>query len=234
MNLNLREPLIKIYKSSYKLKDIEPLPTEEYYVFSRSKIPFRVFILNGDNLELLMKMEGYESFFERQTYFYISPITYEESLLGFIIRIPETDNKLNRYRIFYFTENPLLFGLGNFTSYKNNQPIIFTEGCKDAIAIQLVYKYTLAFNSSGINSNYFRMFTQITKNMVFAFDKDKAGKDSAKRYRILCEKFGIKCSFIFPKTYKDFGEELFKNKEEIFNILYKDKINLLTGVTQNG
>lgn len=120
-------------------------------------------------------------------------------------------------------ENPLynksatLFGLDKARpEIRDKDEVIFVEGNLDVLfAHDLGYKTTVATCGTSLTDAHLRLIKRITKNIIFAFDSDVAGKKATLRGVDMCLKEGLEPWIISLEDGKDIAEMAVKNPETV-------------------
>ncbi|NQY44042.1 MAG: DNA primase, partial [Legionellales bacterium] len=139
----------------------------------------------------------------------IFPIrNYRGQLVGFGGRtLQNTENAkyLNSSESSIFQKSKLLYGLYEaLQSNKNLEQLIIVEGYLDVIALhQNGLKNTIAILGTAIKKEHINLITRYTKNFIFCFDGDLAGKKAAEKAMSTClplleDEMEIKFVFLPP------------------------------------
>lgn len=149
----------------------------------------------------------------------------EEQLLGFIVRAVLDENdpdykrvygKSDKYLVDNFQRSLTLFPINMFP--KGNDTVVLVEGSLDAMrGHQYGFNNVLAVLTSKLSKEQVRLLHRLrVKNIVLAFDDDKAGQEGCKKaYEMLKNDF-IVYKVKYPEGKKDIGE---MTKQEIQDML---------------
>ena len=141
-------------------------------------------------LDYIPEREGLYDFWKANKYFWIIPMEIEPNqVYGFTVRGYEKE-----YNVFRLTSNmPVLFGLYDFTDFKfGSDPIILTEGIKDALVLKTIYPYTIALNTSGLTVNSLNFLKVLTNRFILVYDNDKAGQEATERDKEALREIGLR------------------------------------------
>lgn len=226
------QEFIDLYKKSFPIEKLKNKETDEYKLFSlKQGRPVRV-VSTKAHLDYLPLVEGYFSFFREHKAFYIVPCeTIEGRIYGFVLRGVQSKG----YRIVIEDCLPqLTFGWETFKDFKKGDPIVVTEGAKDALYVKRFYPFTLTTLTSTVSKEIQILLSCLTNKLIVAFDNDylkekNSGQNSSKRLRrSLCD-LGVSSLNLVPvEGFKDFGEYI-KNPDmdNVFNSYLKNSINQL-------
>lgn len=165
-----------------KCKDVSKLKfnNEEKEIFSLKHTGASIrFGSSKKLLDYIPEREGLYDFWTNNPYFWIIPMEIKPNrVYGFTLR---GYNK--SYNVFRLTSDlPVLFGLYDFNNFNlGKDPIILTEGIKDALVLKTIYPYTIALNTAGLTINCIRLIKSFTNRFILIYDNDKAGIEAIKR-----------------------------------------------------
>jgi hypothetical protein len=184
----------------------EELLNSSYYKALKNKSINKVKFFNVEtDFEKLKDIKDDKLFYYlllSQLVFFIPVDFFSGEIIGFILR---SVNNKNFYTV-NFKGTSLVYGLNDFKDFKFNEPVILCEGVKDAQAIKLVYKYTLAYLRGVPVESLLKYVNNITNKILIISDNDKTGK--ILKYKL--PGYSIEC----VKSGKDPGE-YFDGKESI-------------------
>lgn len=198
---------LNLYKQACSIKDLEPLEDLNYLLFlKKSGLDVKMVIVK-DHLELLHPIKNHYSFFQKHPYIWMIPVsTPNNKILGFIMR-GYADKE---YRIIFDHEGVSpMYGWEDFKNY-SDEPIVLTEGLKDAIWLKQYYPYVLSLNTSNITQSNLEILTKITNKMLLIYDNDDTGIPSIKKDIKMLEERNLNCDYILPDG-KDCAEYFEKN-----------------------
>ena len=200
---NLKQ-FIELYKQCKDVSKLTKVNNEEKRVFSLKKgLPIR-FGCSKKLLDYIPEREALYDFWKDNKYFWIIPLEIMSNrVYGFILRGYEKN-----YSVFRLTNNlPVLFGLYDFDNFdfSNPEPIILTEGVKDALVLKTIHPYTLSLNTAGLTINSIQLVSSLSNKFILVYDNDKPGKDASERDIKTLEELGCKVINIIP-SFKDAGK----------------------------
>lgn len=203
---------VNLYKQCKDVSSLKKINNEEKEVFSlKTKgAPIR-FGSTKRLLDYIPEREGLYDFWTDNDYFWIIPMeTKPGEVYGFTLRGYEKS-----YNVFRLTSNlPVLFGFYDFEDFQfNKDPILLTEGIKDALVLKTIYPYTIALNTAGLTINSLQFLKSLTNRFLLVYDNDKAGTDAIKRDKEAlrnegCRVIDIKLRLKDPGKYIKFPNEL--------------------------
>jgi len=174
---------IDLYKASYKVTSFKsPIDSEEYKAFVKHDgLP--VGLVYPNKHEHLYPLSlGYYDFYAKSPHFWIIPCEIPgKKIIGFILRsyydIPSEKGKPKKRYMFVRIKNtfPILFGWHRFSDFKCGDPILLTEGIKDAIFLGKYYKYTLSSLTNNVSDPCMNLLSKMTDKIVLAYDMDSDG-----------------------------------------------------------
>ena len=177
------------------------------------------YIPTGDD----SRIDALCGFINENPYFWIIPLTTSdpETHFGYVLK----SYNQKQYRNI-FAENHIcsFFGFHNFGDFEYNKPIVLCEGTKDQMVINKLYPYTLACLTCGLGSDDLKAITKLTKKVILAYDRDKAGVNATNRDKERLIKSGCRVVSAFYNA-KDPGE-LFNNPVGL-NILNQSLTSIL-------
>ncbi len=148
-----------------------------------------------------------------------------------------TAKYLNSPETIFFDKSDILYGC-NFAknSARKSDYFIVVEGQMDLIMSHKIgFKNTVATSGTSLTEKHLKHLAKFTKNLVFAFDSDKAGIEGAFRAMRISLKMGFDVKILdIPKPYdpadiilKDENEwvKIVKNSRNIIDF-FIEKINL--------
>lgn len=202
-NIYLKQ-FIELYKQCKIASNLTKVNNEEKRIFSIKKgLPIK-FGCTKKLLNYIPQKEGMYNFWKENKYFWIIPLEImPEKVYGFILRGYE-----KHYTVFRLTNSlPVLFGLYDFKDFEfgTSQPIILTEGVKDALVLKTIYPYTISLNTAGLTVNSIQVVSSLSNNFILIYDNDKPGKEASQRDIDLLTELGCKAINIIP-TFKDVGK----------------------------
>jgi hypothetical protein len=202
---------INLYNHIPKITDLDPIRSDEYVLFSLKNTGFPVGILDAKNTALFEYIPHFPSL---QSFLFSSPITWVIPLetafgdvFGFIYRSYDGKN----YRNYVKTDNIVTcYGWLEFNTFRQNYPIVLTEGIKDALVIKQIYPYTLSLLTAGMTSTMLKIIRTFTDKVILCYDSDKAGHGATTRDIKSLIDVGAKVKSV-KYLAKDPGD-LYKNK----------------------
>lgn len=203
--LNILKQFIELYKHCKDASKLTKVNNEEKRVFSLKNegLPIR-FGCSKKLLDYIPQREALYDFWRDNKYFWIIPLEIlPNKVYGYILRGYNKD-----YSVFRITNNlPVLFGLHSFTDFdfNNPQPIILTEGVKDALVLKTLYPYTISLNTAGLTINSIQVIASLSNKFILIYDNDKPGKEASERDTETLKDLGCKAISIIP-TFKDAGK----------------------------
>ena len=211
---------IELYKQCKDVSNLSKIDNEEKSIFKLKEQGLSIkFGCTKKLLDYIPEKEGLYSFWQENKYFWIIPLeTIYNKVYGFIIRGYDKN-----YNVFKLTNDlPVIFGLYDFSNFKfKEQPIMLTEGIKDALVLKTLYPYTLSLNTSGLTINSLQFVKSLTNKFILIYDNDKAGIEATKRDKDSLEEAGCKVITISP-IFKDVGKYIdHPNQLEILNLTIK-------------
>ena len=230
---------IEIYNRGLNVFEIDPMRDMNYrtYLLKKQGNPVKI-VQTTAILDLIVKLPEFaRKFFYRQQYFWLIPFEtidnqiYTFQLRGLTDRIVG-NKKLHDYWILPFKKDtPPIFGFYDFEDYQCDQPIILTEGTKDALALKTLYKYTVAMTTAGVSEVALSILGKFSSKFILAFDSDKAGLNAIQEDGLRLQKRGYRAIGIPPVGYsgvKDYGDCLLNNPT-LFSLL---KLRLQTTINE--
>lgn len=203
---------VNLYNQCKDVSELKKIQNEEKQVFSLKTrgAPIR-FGSTKRLLDYIPEREGLYDFWKDNDYFWIIPMEITpNNVYGFTIRGYEKE-----YNVFRLTSNlPVLFGFYDFEDFNfGRDPIILTEGIKDAIVLKSIYPYTLALNTAGLTINSTNFVKSLTNRFILVYDNDKAGMDATERDKealrnLGCRVIDVKLRLKDPGKYYKFPSEL--------------------------
>ncbi len=149
----------------------------------------------------------------------INPETKDDRGLGKYINSPQTE---------IYDKSRLLFGLDKAkTAVKEKDELILVEGQMDAItAFEAGFKNISAVSGTALTISQLNLIKRYTKNIVLAFDHDKAGANATDRgiSEALKQSFNIRIAIL--KNGKD-PDEIIKNNPADFSQMIKTAPNIM-------
>ena len=211
---------IELYKQCKDINKLSKIDNEEKSVFKlkTNGLPVR-FGCTKKLLDYIPEREGLYNFWQDNKYFWIIPLEISPNeVYGFMVRGYEKS-----YNVFRLTSDlPVIFGLYDFENFKfGDQPVILTEGVKDALVLKTIYPYSLSLNTSGLTVNSLQFVKGLTNNFILIYDNDNAGHEAIKRDKESLKELGCKVIDILP-IFKDVGKYIdHPNQLEILNLTIK-------------
>lgn len=212
-----------------------------------SKIKANKIIVNKtmlDNCGLLINSEKggfYDRFRDRLMF----PIRDRRGrVVGFggrVIKKERTPKYLNSPETMLFAKSKILYGLYEILqSNKNSSRICVVEGYMDVIGLaQYGVNYAVATLGTSTSGDHIRQLLQFTKEIVFCFDGDKAGKGAAWRALNSCLPFmngSFQVKFLFlpdgedpDSIVKSIGKDGFEKKLDLCEPLSEFLFNNISG-----
>lgn len=142
----------------------------------------------------------YEFFHEVKKFWMIPCQSPKGTIIGFVLKGVEQ----KAYRV-VSNYSPLLYGLLDFEPLTYDDPIILTEGVRDALYIKQFYPYTVALLTSSISQACLEFLQPLSLRFIIAFDRDSAGiQGTQKATKALQEKKKIVGEL--KPMFKDWGE----------------------------
>jgi DNA primase len=184
-----------------------PLSDLNYLLFLKKSGLDVKLIFVSEQLEFLQPIKNHYGFFQNHPCIWMIPIsTPNKKILGFILRGYE--NK--EYRIIFNHDGVSpMYGWEDFKNY-NEEPIILTEGMKDAIWIKQYYPYVLSLNTSNITQSNLEILKKVTNKLLLIYDNDETGIPSVKKDVKMLSEYNFNCDYILPDG-KDCAEYFEKN-----------------------
>lgn len=104
-----------------------------------------------------------------------------------------------------YSKSNLLYGFDKAKeAIRNEDKVIFVEGYFDVISPhQAGFKNVVATSGTALSEEHMRFVKRYTKNVLFAFDSDPAGKAATLRAVEIAVKNGIRPSIVSLKEFKD-------------------------------
>jgi DNA primase len=207
--------VIDFYKA---LPDIKYSLNSEYNKALKN-VEYKVFDIQKSFKDLdNLNNKDLKDFAFKNTQVFIIPLRdMFDEIIGFILRSVE-GKAFHTYAV--NRKYPMIFGLNDFKDFKINEPILLTEGIKDAMVLKQYYKYSLAYLTSQPSDKFMEYLENITNRIIFFPDNDNAGK-----------KLKFNDFRKYTKYYVPYGKDLgeyWEEKEEIGDwikvILEKEKI----------
>lgn len=214
---------IELYRHCKDINNLSKIDNEEKSIFKlkESGMPIR-FGCTKKLLDFIPEREGLYNFWQENKYFWIIPLEIKPNeVYGFMVR-----GYTKSYNVFRLTSDlPVIFGLYSFEDFKfGEQPIILTEGVKDAIVLKTIYPYSLSLNTSGLTSNSLQFVKGLTNNFILIYDNDNAGHEAIKRDKETLRELGCRVVDILP-VFKDVGKYIdHPNQLEILNLTIKQYV----------
>lgn len=211
---------IELYKQCKDINKLFKINNEEKSIFKlKSKgMPIR-FGCTKKLLDYIPEREGLYNFWQENKYFWIIPLEIKPNeVYGFMVRGYEKS-----YNIFRLTNDlPVIYGLYDFEDFEfGDQPLILTEGVKDALVLKTLYPYTLSLNTAGLTISSFQFIKALTNNFILIYDNDKPGIEATERDKETLKNEGCKVISIIP-NFKDVGKYIdHPNQLEILNLTIK-------------
>lgn len=196
---------INLYKKCKPVTKITSFKNDESRAFSlKSKgMPIR-FGKTSKLLDFIPEREGLYDFWKDNDYFWIIPLEIKpDQVYGFALRGFEKE-----YNVFRLTSNlPVLYGLYDFEDFEvgKSQPVILTEGIKDALVLKTIYPYTIALQTAGLTQNSLNFVQTLTNRVILCYDNDKAGREATKKDLEALRELGIRVIDVKLRL-KDAGE----------------------------
>ncbi|HPT08537.1 MAG TPA: DNA primase [bacterium] len=149
----------------------------------------------------------------------INPETKDDRGLGKYINSPQTE---------IYDKSRLLFGLDKAkTAVKEKDELILVEGQMDAItAFEAGFKNISAVSGTALTISQLNLIKRYTKNIVLAFDHDKAGANATDRGISEALKQGFNIRIAILKNGKD-PDEIIKNNPADFSQMIKTAPNIM-------
>lgn len=203
---------INLYKQCKDVSTLTKVHNEEKQVFSLKTSGSSIrFGSTKKLLEYIPEREGLYDFWTDNEYFWIVPMEVKPNeVYGFTLR-----GYKKEYNVFRLSGHlPVIFGLYDFENFKfGNEPIILTEGIKDALVLKTIYPYTLALNTAGLTNNSLQFVKSLSSRFILIYDNDRAGTEAASRdtntlQNIGCRVNSVKLRLKDPGSYIKFPTEL--------------------------
>lgn len=203
---------INLYKQCKDVSILTKVHNEEKQVFNLKSTGASIrFGSTKKLLEYIPEREGLYDFWVDNQYFWIIPMEIKSNeVYGFTLR-----GYKKEYNVFKLNSHlPVIFGLYDFKDFKfGSEPIILTEGIKDALVLKTIYPYTLALNTAGLTINSLQFVKSLSSRFILIYDNDKAGieatsRDTASLQNIGCRVNSIKLRLKDPGSYIKFPTEL--------------------------
>lgn len=124
-------------------------------------------------------------FYNANKLFWIIPCGVPGGIAGFVLRAFKVTDPKQKFVHFAVKDGPdLLYGWEDFHDFRpDRDPVILTEGIKDALFLKQFHPYTLACLTSSVSEFTLKILSRMTRNVVLAFDMDKAGRSGVKKVR---------------------------------------------------
>ena len=213
--INYLKQFIELYKQCKDVSKLSKVHNEEKNVFSlKQGLPIR-FGCSNKLLDYIPQREALYDFWRDNKYFWIIPLeVMPYKVYGFILRGYE-----KKYNVFRITNNlPVIFGLYDFQNYKfESDPVILTEGVKDALVLKTIYPYTISLNTAGLTASSIQVVSSLSNNFILIYDNDDPGKEAMTRDISLLRDLGCRAQSIIP-VFKDVGKYI--NNPTQLKILY--------------
>lgn len=194
---------VELYKALPSIAKMKPSESPEFLAFRRKRgLPVKI----GSVKKFLEKIphdEAYYSFFQSAPIFWMVPCdTPTGKVYGFVLR--SYHGKV--YRVLSSPGSiQVVFGFGGFERYKRDYPILVTEGTKDCIYLQTIYRFSLALLSTSLSNEIVKLLRSLTDRVIVAMDNDTMGR---KRSGEMVEKLaaaGIRAVELCPRL-EDLGD----------------------------
>lgn len=169
--------------------------------------PNSVLVSTEKHLRWIPHLDPLISFFQRNSLFWLLPLTTVDSseIFGYYFR------SVNRKEFRVFLRRGViqsLFGWASFFDYTPGKPISLTEGVKELAVLQETLSlHTLALLSLTLTEPTLYFLSKLTRVLYLAFDNDTAGQKAVTRITSRASKYGIVCYPFLPRK-KDWGSYL--------------------------
>ena len=194
-----------LYSVIPKVDRVKNLDTEEVKLYRlKSGLPVGI-ASTKDHLNYLPLITEYYDFFNQIKLFWVIPCDFpnERSCVsGFVLRGVFEKS----YRTVKNPDDPqLVYGFHNFQNFKLDDPIILTEGVKDALFISQYYPYVLSLLTTNLTDITLDIISKLTSTVIIAFDSDFEGFKASKRVVNKLHDHGINSAPLVP-SLKDWGQ----------------------------
>lgn len=191
---------------------IKPQPTEEYTAFKSVAAEFAPAVVvtrHPPHYKALPVGLGWLcAYFNANPRFWLIPCAVPGEFAGFVLRSFGTPKDPKRKFLTYAPkEVRVWYGWEAFEDYRVGEPIIVTEGIKDALALRQYYPYVVAcMGAAGVTRTSARILSKLTRKVVLAFDGDIAGaKGASKAAKVLAGEAVEAVAACAPPALKDYG-----------------------------
>ncbi len=141
------------------------------------------------------------------------------NIVGFSGRIlPKDENKdlakyINTPETPIYHKSKVLYGLNmNYLDIKKQKECLIVEGELDCLSCwQVGIKNIVAVKGSSLTEEQIRILSRFAERLIFAFDRDWAGDQAARRGVEIVEKYGLEVRAIDIFPYKDPDEAAHKD-----------------------